>query len=272
VSVNGAARGSLIEGDDGLPVRVVGPWVNRKVYYVDRAADILTRGMSGKWRLAYVELFAGPGRSWDRGHHAFLDGSAIRALEKPFRDYVYVDIDPDATAALTERVRRRGGSAVIFTGDCNDVIKDVRARLPDPGLTLAFIDPTSWQIRFDTVEQLVADRRVDLLMTFTAGFMKRVGHYEAASLTAFFGTDEWRSALGRPRWERVAALVELYNSRLRALGYLPSAARGVTVRNTRGAPMYQLVLFSRNPRGIDFWEKAIGGPTETGQYPLPGFG
>ena len=270
--MTGATRGSLVAGDDGLPVRVVGPWVERKVHYVDRAADIFARGMGNMWRLAYVELFAGPGRSWDRGHRAFLDGSAIRALEKPFREYVYVDIDPAATAALAERVRRRGGSASIFTGDCNEVIDYVRACLPDPGLTLAFIDPTSWQVRFDTIERLVEDRRVDLLMTFTAGFMKRVGHQEAASLTAFFGTDKWRGALGRPRWERVAALVELYNSRLETLGYLPGAARGVTVRNTRGAPMYQLVLFSRNSRGIDFWKKATGGPTETGQYPLPGFG
>ena len=68
---------------DGLPARQVGPWVERKVQYVDYYAGMFATGMRHKWqRRAYVELFAGTGPSWDYGHCREIEGSALWALRR----------------------------------------------------------------------------------------------------------------------------------------------------------------------------------------------
>ena len=127
--MTGATRGSLVPGTTASRFGSSVQWVERKVHYVDRAADI-SRVASATWRLAYVELFAGPGRSWDRGHRAFLDGSAIRAL-KTFREYV-VDIDPAATAASQSASAAEADRPYHLTGDCNKVIDYVRPSARPP--------------------------------------------------------------------------------------------------------------------------------------------
>jgi three-Cys-motif partner protein len=265
------AKTEYLTGPDGLPARVVGPWVERKVYYVDRYAAIFANGMKNLWqRRGYIELFAGPGISYDRGHREFIDGSALRALGMTFTDWAFVDLDPIATSALAQRIsaRQRNDGATVIRGDCNDVIPQVRARIPADALTLAFLDPTNWQVKLETIAALVESRHVDLLMTFHEGSMRRVGHREDCNLDEFFGTGKWREALKRPHHERLDALLGLYNDKLGELGYLPSSNLRVPVKNTKGVVMYDLVLFSRNKRGIDFWQKAIGRIDESGQIGL----
>lgn len=162
---------------DGLPAREVGPWVARKTYFVDRYARMFATGMKNLWaRRTYVELFAGPGLSYDRARRQFIDGSAIRALDAEFTNFVFVDIDPVAVDALRERIRRRGETrpAPVTPGDCNLVVNQVLADIPRDSLTLAFIDPTNWQIQLETVRALAEARRMDLLVTFHVGGMRRV--------------------------------------------------------------------------------------------------
>src|SRR2546423_911392 len=94
---------------DGMPAREVGPWVDRKAYFVDRYAEMFATGMKNLWaRRTYVELFAGSGMSYDRARRNFIEGSALRALRSDFTDFVFVDIDPVAVAALDVRLDRRG--------------------------------------------------------------------------------------------------------------------------------------------------------------------
>jgi three-Cys-motif partner protein len=255
---------------DGLPARQVGPWVERKAYYVDYYADMFAKGMSRKWpRRAYVELFAGTGVSWDYGHCAEIQGSAIRALLRNFTDYAFVDIDAAATAALAARVNaaglRPGSRKTILTSDCNDAIDGVRAATAG-AISLAFVDPTNWQIRFEAVARLVEGRSVDLLLTFHHGAMRRVN--SAAALDAFFDTDHWRKLVALPRLEVAGALVELYNQQLSQLGYLDAHRLVVPVRNSKNVVMYDLVVFTRDPRGLDFWKKTLQAPDEIGQHSL----
>lgn len=265
-----AAQTVYRPGPDGLPAREVGPWVERKAHFVDRYAHLFATGMKNLWKhRIYVELFAGPGLSYDRARHEFIDGSAVRALDADFTDYVYVDLDSAATAALTARTGpKAGGRALgIIPGDCNLVVGDVLKKIPD-GLTLAFIDPTNWQVSLQTVRRLAEHRRTDILMTFHAGSMLRVAGLNPPGLDAFFGTREWRDALVGPREERVTSLMQLYNRQLEPFGYQPDCFRqSVSVRNTKNAMMYTLVLFTKSSRGLDFWQKARA-VDEGGQLPL----
>lgn len=231
--------------------------------------------MRGKWpRRAYVELFAGPGLSRDRVSGAWVVGSARRAIQYSFTDYLFIDMDPRATAALTQRLRNDGVDRMadkfvgVSTRDCNDAIDAIRNTVPKSALSLTFVDPTNWQVRFDSIAHLVDDRHTDLLYTFHIGAMRRVGSMPAPALNAFFGTDRWRAALSRPIEQRAQALVELYNEKLADLGYLPTSFEyAVPVKNSKGVTMYELILFSRHPLGVKFWREAMA-VNELGQRTL----
>jgi three-Cys-motif partner protein len=245
--------------------------VHRKVHHVDRLADIFGTAMKNRWaRRAYVELFAGPGLSYDRTAHHFVEGSARRAIGRDFTDYVFVDVDRRATDALGERLRRDGVTKphTILTSDCNAAIPQIRAALPSKALSLVFVDPTNWQITFESIRNLVFDRRTDLLFTFQVGAMRRVGGVAAPALDAFFGTTAWRRALKEPRERRSRALVEIYNEQLQPLGYRDTPFEmAVPVKNSRGVTMYLLVLFSKHPLGVKFWGEAMS-VDESGQRSL----
>jgi three-Cys-motif partner protein len=247
-------------GDDGFEAREVGRWVDRKTAVVDSLSRMFATGMKNSWhRRAYVELFSGPGRSWDRDKGRFVAGSAIRALDFEFTDYVFLDKDPRATGALAARValHPRGALARVVTGDCNRRIDEVRSLVPENSLTLAFIDPTAWQITFDTVAQLVEQRKVDLLLTFHAFRLVRVAHLRVKHVDAFFDTAEWRPIVQQPSpYQIVEELAALYNRQLSRLRYLESYEYRVPFRNSKNATLYQLVGFSRHPMGVKFWAEA----------------
>lgn len=252
---------TAILGPDGLPARSVGRWVERKEHFVGRYTSLFARGMRRRWQhRAYVELFSGPGLSYNKATGEFTDGSPIRAMLAELTDFVFVDSDAIATEALDLRAgpRKGGRSLTIITADCNDAVDAVRAALPADALSLAFVDPTGWQVRMQTVLELTRDRRVDLLVTFHAGQMKRVTRYSVPELDAFFGSNSWRVALALPRHQRSEQLLRLYNEALVSNGYLPESWRyAVPLRNSRNVIMYYLVLFTKHERGLDFWRKAI---------------
>jgi three-Cys-motif partner protein len=243
---------------DGLPARITGGWVWRKVHYVDYYVDMFATAMRQRWTLAYVEPFAGPGMAAHGG--SFIEGSALRALEKPFSSYFFIDSDPIAIGALQLRIRRKYGwppRGAVIQGDCNDALPEVAHAISPSTLSLAFIDPNGWEIQWSTIASFVRERRVDLLFTFHAGFMRRQWYADAPSLTAFFGNDDWRAIEFAPRHDRIRQLVRLYNEGLDTLGYLPGAEDHlVSVRNGKGTLMYVLVLFTRSELGQRFWASA----------------
>lgn len=247
-------------GPDGLPARIVGGWVDRKVHFVDRYVHLFATGMSRRWpHRAYVELFSGPGLSWDRSHKRFIKGSPLRALDADITDYCFIDADPWAAVALHRRITSRPGlQGNVVIGDCNDAASFVREHVPANALTLAFVDPTTWQIRLDSLSQLVDGRRVDLIVTFQVGAMLRVRKLKVPALDAFFGTDEWRPIANGPPGSRLTGLLQLYNRQLMGLGYLSGAEKNaVLVKNSKHAVIYALLLFTHHNRGYDFWRKAI---------------
>lgn len=245
-------------GPDGRPARIVGQWVETKIHHVDRYLDMFAVGMSKKWdERAYVELFAGPGLSWNKSTKRFLDGSAVRALQHPFTRFAFVDRDSDATAALTARTANETRPHPILTGDCNIVVDDVIDTLPRGAITLAFVDPTNWQVELPTIAKVASCGAVDILMTFFSGFMRRVWYHDVPALDRFFGDESWRAIRDAPQRERVQRLTRLYNEKLVPLGYLPDCwTETVPVRNSKNVFMYSIVLFTKHPRGLDFWIKA----------------
>jgi three-Cys-motif partner protein len=263
---------TTLDPADGLPVRSVGEWSKRKHHFLQRYMDMFTRGMSRKWsgRLAYLDLFAGPGRWADEDDCEALDGSPLLAAKHGFDRLIFVDNDRGATTALSQRLDAAGAGrrAHVLTGDCNVLIDEVVGLLPPNGLTLAFIDPTNWQVGFDTMRTLAATRRVDVILTFQQGAMKRVAHLaQQPRVDRFFGTDAWRAEYARTRRLTSAELTTCYRNQMVGLGYLSTVSPDPPVVNSKHVLMYRLVFFSKNDLGYDFWRKACEWE-ETGQRSL----
>jgi three-Cys-motif partner protein len=258
---------------DGLPARVIRSWARRKHHYLQGYLDILSKAMSRQRSQAFVDLFSGPGRCQEEETGAFVDGSPLIALRYPFTDHIYVELDSAAAEALTIRTAPYAGQRriTVIEGDCNLVIDRVVERLPRNGVMLAFVDPTTWQISFDTVCKLSEKRPVDLIVTFMAGMMKRVEN-GSKELDAFFGTTAYRtegrylSAQGKPT---LSGLLACYREQLAAhLGYRDElTAREIVVRTPTNTPLYLMAFFSKHPLGFKFWD-AITTRDEHGQAVL----
>ena len=261
---------------DGLPAMRVNVWARRKHHYLDRYLDIFAGGMKNKWsRRVYIDLFAGPGRCVLEGTEEFVDGSPLIALRHPFTDHIYVDLEPSNTSALKTRcaLAAKERFVTVIQGNCNEVVDQIVARIPRYSLACAFIDPTNWQITFETVRRLSGVGRVDLLISFFGGMMKRVDHFaDQPRLDAFFGSHSWkddpryRTVEGRPS---LGGYLACYRGQLETIGYQGQlSAREIPVKNSKGATMYLLTFASKHPLGYTFWDK-ITTEDERGQLAVP---
>lgn len=248
---------------DGLPARVVGRWSRDKHYVLDQYIGIFAAGMRKKWRhRVYIDLFCGPGVCVEEDRGSAFAGSPLLALSQPFTQYVFVDLDPDATSALERRAAPLllGRPMKLLTGDCNAVIGDVVDAIPGKDcIAFAFIDPSNWEVKFETIRKLVEGRRVDLLVTFHAQNMKRASTVAAQPrLDAFFGTPAWRPGTRVPT---LAEMVGTYSAQLSALGYLARmTARDIRVTKSAGNRQlkYLMPFYSKSERGYDFFDKVTG--------------
>jgi three-Cys-motif partner protein len=252
---------------DALPARSTGPWVLDKKHYLERYLDIFSRGVARKWagKLLYVDLFSGPGRSIIRGSQEEVEGSPLVSLRYNFAHYVFVDV-PEVLSSLRQRLSSHPklSQIILIEGDCNTVIDRVLKALPSNHLTLAFIDPTGLQIQFSTIQRLVHNRRVDLLMTIQFGMGIRMNlplyaKAEGAALSGFLGNTGWREdvkAGGSPS-QIARRILNRYMEQLRHLNYRTVQDREIDIRSDQSnLLLYFMVLASRHLLGEQFWRKA----------------
>jgi three-Cys-motif partner protein len=252
---------------DALLARSTGPWVLDKKHYLERYLDIFSRGVARKWagKLSYVDLFSGPGRSIIRGSQEEVEGSPLVSLKYNFAHYVFVDV-PEVLSSLKQRLSSHPKLSQIslIESDCNAVIDKVLKALPSNHLTLAFIDPTGLQIQFSTIQRLVHNRKVDLLMTIQFGMAIRMNlplyaQTEGAALSDFLGNAGWREDLqagGSPS-QIARRILNRYVQQLRGLDYSTVQDREIEIRTVESnLLLYFMVLASRHPLGKDFWRKA----------------
>jgi three-Cys-motif partner protein len=272
---------SLAQAADGYPARRVGGWSKEKLHYVQRYCSIFSSGMRNLWlHRVYVDLFCGPGRCIIEGTGEEIDGSPVIAYktQPAFTRLLYNDIDPKAISALKSRTTTLGATeAGYFTLDCNEAVEPITRELDalpvNSSLSLCFIDPTNWQMRFSSVERLTRGRRMDLIVVFHSAYMKRVMHLEQA-LTAFFGDDhsapEWREIYARAKRDGSSvtrAFLDHYRQHLERIGYVAFHDQVSVNLDFARMPLYQMLFASKHPRGEDFWRK-IAGKQHGGQLRL----
>lgn len=268
------ATGDLVIGSDGELALKVGRWTKDKLFYIRRYCDIFNTGMKGKWAVrTYIDLFAGPGRCLVEATKEKIEGSPLVALscKVPFTHYFFNDIQPDVIDSLKTRAASFSFAVLhYYKKDCNRVVDELVQDLPAGSLDFCFVDPFNWEISFDSVRKLTAERQMDLAVTFHVGGMKRVAHNPPQDLLDFFPDRSWRQEYEKATETgklKGRVLLDAYERELKNLGY--SAIKDyVLAVNKKNVPLYHLIFASKHPRGAEFWDK-IAGRSETGQIRMP---
>ena len=123
-------------GQDGHPLRPAGPWVSKKLAFIEFFAPLAIDAAANRERRVFVDLFAGPGRYLVResdseveaGCLALLRSRGVRRGDLAFTHAHLVNLDRADTRALEFRVNdlreRRAcqlprGDIRLHTGDAN---------------------------------------------------------------------------------------------------------------------------------------------------------
>lgn len=274
---------TVANDSDGLPAQCVGRWASEKHdllrKFVEATAQARAnydgtrpRGDHGPGGTSYIELYAGPGRARVRETGRFIDGSPLVALKaadakNPFTRAVLCDLAPVNAAALRKRTAPFG--AEVFEGDCNARIDDIVRAIPGYGYNFALLDPFAPSaLKFDTIRRLAAVRRMDVLIHFPTGSMKR--NYELfRDYEELLGLpyDRWEVEIVQPK--DITRLIPVLRRQLVALGYDDSEVHINTpaIKNGSNVVLYHLVFASKHPLGKKIWNSIT--QTQNGQRSLP---
>jgi three-Cys-motif partner protein len=208
----------------------------------------------------------------------FLTGSAIRALRasvasaRGFDRFLFIEADQNSCDELADLVRHDFAgieSAVEIT--CGDANAALQCHLRNVDWSkrrgLVFLDPYGLEVGWDLLTELAATKACDVWYLFPLGgvirMMTKSGEIPSAwsaRLDELFGTHEWYSefyasstqqSLFEPDGEmlvRDASTRHVVDYVRRRLGDAFSAVSNAAVlRNTKGAPLFALVLGVSNP-------------------------
>ena len=253
-------RTTLVPSSDGLAGRCVGPWSRDKLFYIRAYLELFSEAMKNKFpESAYIDLFAGPGHCVLDDDSGSIDGSPLVALSVPvrFSAYYFVEHNLDAMAALQTRVSRIAPEARVkyYPRDANVVISDLVKDLPRSSLDVAVVDQTGLHFRFESLQVLTQNRKVDLIYLFPEGMdikrnLERYLDQCDSPLDKALGTGEWRfrtlaQALKselpeEEHWEQIGhPIVEVFRKQLHSIGYVEVTRVGD--RRTQSAE-YPIVL------------------------------
>jgi three-Cys-motif partner protein len=206
----------------------------------------------------------------------FLKGSARVALEvePPFDRYVFVETSHDRVEKL-ELLRQeysdRRRHITIVNADANEYLRswcctnDWRTNR-----AVVFLDPYGMQVEWKSVETIAKTQAIDLWVLFPLGVgINRVLTRKEQPpsewgnrLTRSFGTEEWRKEFYREETVQTLFGSESHsfkNTDFAGIGtfflkqlssiFVGVAPNPLTLRNSRGNPLYLLCFAVGNPKG-----------------------
>ena len=241
----------------------------------------------------YIDAFAGTGQV--KVGETIHQGSASIALSSgAFKEFHFYERPSTARRlqrwideSIDEKLRSR---LTIVPGDVNEtLVRDLdRGRVNKDKPCFAFLDPTSTQLNWSTIQELAAYKaecdppktcKVELWILFNTDhalmrLMPRTGQPPFADvLNRWIGDEKgWRDLYEQERGPR--AFVDRYADRLMQIcGY--GLARSLPIRDPQtGRRQYFMVHASDHPTAHDFmrWAARKAYPDSSEAISLPGFG
>lgn len=269
---------NVVTASDGLPALEVAEHAKEKEFVLQRISTIFNNGMYRQWNERYyVDFFTGPGVCRIKESNVEVDGSAVLAAKSgaKFTHYYLADKNPNYLSALDQRISKLGlpsaTGVTFYPGDADQVVDDIVRDLPPArsSLGLAVFDPWGWDFAFQTLADISAGRRLDLVINFPIGYIKRNWEKELSRLDRFMNGDgykeRFRASMRHQTPGELPAriLLDSYSAELRNIGYT-CIRDHVFVTNSRNLTLYCLIFASKHERGADFWDIAAQ-RTQNGQ-------
>lgn len=272
-----------IDGSDGLPIQCVGPWAEDKYFFLERylnASCEARRKFADKGNAVILDLFSGPGKCIIKNDSREILSGGMRALtrdEAKFNESVCFDISESNVAALRERAKLVS-SCQIICGDSNNLIEGVVRELLKKSYRyhFAFIDPFGPEgLKFKTIQELAKLPRLDILLHFPIGAIKRnLPAWKKSGgeiLTNFLGTDSWINEIKKDSGDNVyRILIDIYKNQLKKIGFPEEGLKvaqsrsdiyaglpTVSVKNTQNVDLYLLILASKHKVAQKIWSSII---------------
>jgi len=260
---------ALVVPDDGLYTPTIKPHSLEKLRAHNRFARMFATSMRNKWpELAYVGLYAGAGHARLDGTDTIIQTSALSVLRQPhlFKHYVFVENDERCVVALSQRWKlvAQAADVEIIPKEVTASIADVQATLPPEkgSLLFCFVDPFSTGLPFKTIKAL-SDRRVDFLILLMLGNDARRNFEDyfwdptSNRIAEFVDRPDWREAYkqdGQP----VRFVLRSFDEAMQRAGY-PTARNKVHPIYANGTKVlqYMLAFYSKNPFGMELWQKCM---------------
>ena len=275
--MNIGSRGQpLTTASDGLLALSVAEHAKDKEFRLRNIAGIFAVAMHKKWpeKLYYVDPFCGPGQCIVRNSGEELEGSPLIASKVPFTYYYFADDNGHCIEALRSRLLGQSMTGKLpryFTGMADQTIDEILKFLPpkQESLGLAFLDPWAWDFSFKSLQKLTEGRRLDILINFNIGYMKRNWAEESATMDSFLNleTDHREFfASGTRGVPDTRTLLDHYEKQLRDIGY-QHIADDRPVTNSNNTPLYHMIFGSKHKLGKRLRDE-VSRKTVTGQMEL----
>jgi three-Cys-motif partner protein len=165
---------------DGLRALSVGFWSADKTDRIRRYVHACWGARTHFPQRAYIDLFCGPGRVYERSGREWQDGSAVSAFSQSTREggaftkFIIGDIDPTNLNACAARISRRGGAPILLPGPAHETVMQAIKHLDYAGLNLAVLDPFSLNLlQFSVISTLAKLKHVDIITHFSLMDLRR---------------------------------------------------------------------------------------------------
>lgn len=258
-------RGLVPGMADGLPGRAVKTHSARKARCVRNDLAVVATALKNQWfPIHYIELFSGPGILFNEDTGEEVPGSPLEALDvpRPFANYVFSDFSETCTKVLRARIGDRPNVNVLC-GDANEVahLERVCALVDPKALVLAYLDPAKPNLDFASV-RFLAERfkHIDFLINLPfSGIHRSLAAGGRERPARMLNHPDPAQLLAHGELHAADAIREHYDEQLRSLGLGHIARRCVRTMPTN-APLYDIVLASRHPKGPELFDKANAVP------------
>jgi three-Cys-motif partner protein len=178
-----------------------GGWTGLKLILEKNYITPYLEILAGRGRkVAYVDLFAGPGLNLLGTRKVPVPGSPLiplmlRSKAHQFSAFVFSEIDPVRVDSLTKRVSMIENAPLdkikILREDANEVVEQLPKILGDAGVdhALVLIDPEGFEFQWRSMKKLTECINCDLIINFPSSGLTRNLHLEdtARSVRSFLG-------------------------------------------------------------------------------------
>lgn len=187
-----------------------GPWTVEKLNILSAYLDFYVTALKKQpFKKIYIDAFAGTGKIkiGNEEKYEIIDGSAKLALsaKEEFDEYIFIEKKKSFVKELENLVNtefpERAKKVRIIPKDCNDVIKDICAKVNwKTTRAVLFLDPYAADLNWESLETIAATQAIDVWYLFpfnaTIRLMKKNGQIDESwknKLNSIMGDTSWET-------------------------------------------------------------------------------